>query len=311
METRARYALVGGVALALLIGVALFVLWLGQLNYRTEYTEYDVVFEGPVRGVSQSSEVRFNGIQVGEITRLGLDPSDPGNVIARIRVDVLTPVKTDSTAQIEPQGITGVSFIQLTGGTADAPMLRDVDPNRPPIIYAKLGPLEGFVANVEDVMNAAEGALQRMEVLLNDENLATVQATLRNIEGITEELRRNTELLAETRETIVTVGATAEEWRQVAEMSREMLNGDGREAVGNLNRATARAEEAATEFRDFAQLASDTLARYTGGGSSELALLVADLRSLAQTLETVVADLQDNPGALLAGNRRQEVEIPR
>lgn len=308
METRAHYALVGGVALALLIGAALFVLWLGQLGYRRELTEYDVVFEGPVRGVTESSEVRFNGIKVGDITRLGLDPSNPNNVIARIQIDALTPVKTDSTAQIEPQGITGVSFIQITGGSPNAPFLRE---GNPPIIYAKQGPLEGFVANAEDVMNAAEGALQRLEVLLNDDNLATVQATLENIEAISADLEANMDLLVEAREVMATLNATAAEWREVAVSGRELMDGDAREAMTNLNQTAARAEEAAAEIRDFAELATETLQRYAGGGASELTLLISDLRSLAQTLELTIADIQENPAGLISGSRQQEVEIPR
>lgn len=314
METRAHYALVGAVALLLVVATAIFVLWLAQVRYRTEFAEYDVVFEGPVRGVSESSEVRFNGISVGEITRLGLDPGNPGNVIARIRIDAVTPVKTDSTAQIEPQGITGVAFIQITGGSPDAPYLRDeyVGREGPPVIYAKRGPIEGFVANAEDVMNAAEGALQRMEVLLNDENLTTVRATLENVEAVSAELRANAELISEAREALVTINETAAELKIVAADAREIINTDGREAMANLNDTTARAEEAATEIRDFAQLASDTLARYTGGGSSEITLLISDLRSLTQTLEIVIGDLQENPGALISGGGdRQEVEIPR
>ncbi len=311
METRAHYALVGGISLALLIGAALFVIWLGQLSYRQELAEYDVVFEGPVRGVSESSEVRFNGIKVGDITRLGLDPSNPNNVIARIQIDALTPVKTDSTAQIEPQGITGVSYIQLTGGSPNAPLLRDDDRGPPPIIYAKQGPLEGFVANAEDVMNAAEGALQRIEVLLNDDNLATVQQTLENIQALSAELEANAELVAEAREAVTTISQTAAEWQEVGVTARTLLETDGREVMDNLNDTTQRAEEAATEIRDFAELLSDTLQRYAGGGASELTLLVADLRSLAQSLELVVGDIQDNPAGLLSGSQRQEVEIPR
>jgi len=311
VETRAHYALVGGVALALLIGAALFVLWLGQLRYSQELAEFDVVFEGPVRGVTESSEVRFNGIKVGDITRLGLDPSNPNNVIARIEIDALTPLKTDSTAQIEPQGITGISYIQLTGGSPNAPLLLDDDRGPPPVIYAKQGPLEGFVANAEDVMNAAEGALQRLEVLLNDENLATVQATLENIETISAELEANAGLITEARQAIVTLSATAEEWQSVATSTRDVLEGDGRAAIANMNETTQRAEEAAAEIRDFAELASDTLSRYAGGGASELTLLISDLRSLTQSMELLLSDVQQNPAGLIAGSRQQEVEVPR
>ena len=117
MERDAHYAAVGIATIALMAALAVFVIWLARLQFNNDYDVYDIVFYGPVRGLSEGGEVHFNGIRVGEVTDLNLDPEKGDQVIARIRLDEGIPVRTDSRAQLEPLGITGVNYIQITSGT--------------------------------------------------------------------------------------------------------------------------------------------------------------------------------------------------
>ena len=112
MERRANYALVGICTLGLFVALLAFAVWLSGYSFAKHYDVYDVVFIGPVRGISEGGEVSFNGIKVGEVTKLELDPADPNRVIARIRVSggkSTVPGRVDSYAILEPQGITGVT----------------------------------------------------------------------------------------------------------------------------------------------------------------------------------------------------------
>ena len=120
METKANYVLIGAFVLLAAAALMLFTLWIAGTPLNRDYSTYDVVFEGPVNGLTEGGEVRFNGIKVGEVTRLSLDRQDPNRVIARIRVDAETPVRTDSVAQLDFLGITGVTFIQILAGTPEA-----------------------------------------------------------------------------------------------------------------------------------------------------------------------------------------------
>ena len=86
MERNANYALVGFASLILLVGLTLFVFWLARLQFNRDFDIYDILFLEPVRGLSEGGEVHFNGIKVGEVTKLALDKRDPNRVIARIRV---------------------------------------------------------------------------------------------------------------------------------------------------------------------------------------------------------------------------------
>ena len=82
------------------------------------YDIYDVDFKGPVRGLSAGGEVYFNGIKVGQVTKLSLDRNDPNRVVAQVKLSDDAPVRVDSTATLEPLGITGVNYIQITAGTS-------------------------------------------------------------------------------------------------------------------------------------------------------------------------------------------------
>ena len=97
----------------------LFAMWMTTGDFRRGFNEYDVVFDDPVRGLTEGGEVRFNGIKVGEVESLRIDPDNTNRVIARIRVSADVPVKADTEAQLEPIGLTGVTLIQLSPGSAD------------------------------------------------------------------------------------------------------------------------------------------------------------------------------------------------
>src|ERR1041384_5433590 len=138
MERHANYALVGAVTLGLTVGLFAFIVWLAGFSFNKHYDRYDVVFIGPVRGLTEGGEVHFNGIKVGEVTKLSLDADDPNRVIARVRLTAGVPIRVDSYAILEPLGITWVNYIQITGGAQGKRFLKDVtSPGRIPVIHSQ------------------------------------------------------------------------------------------------------------------------------------------------------------------------------
>src|ERR1700710_2107780 len=139
MERNANYALVGVISTLLLFGMIVFILWLTNFALSAKYDRYNIIFHGPVSGISKGGEVTFNGIKVGEVSEIKLDPRDPNLVIGTVRVQSDTPVRQDSFATLEPQGITGVTFVQITAGTPAKPLLKNL-PLKPgqeyPTLYA-------------------------------------------------------------------------------------------------------------------------------------------------------------------------------
>ena len=156
METRAPYVVIGSVVL---IAIALaFYIIIQMSQTSSEYDQYDVIFKERVSGLSVGAAVRFNGIQKGEVETLSIDPENPSIVIARVRVDKDTPVKTDTKAELEFVGFTGLAIIQFVGGSRDAPLLKEVSDMRVPQLSADTSGLGAFLEGSGDVLAQANRA---------------------------------------------------------------------------------------------------------------------------------------------------------
>src|SRR3972149_9490949 len=151
METRANYVLVGAFTIVVFALGMLFTLWLTNSLAHRGFARYDIVFQGPVRGLVKGGEVRFNGIKVGEIEKLNLDEENPERVIARVRIEDSTPVRTSSEAKLEALGLTGINLIQLTAGDTKDPLLRHRPGRPPPRIVATPGALDDLVASGQEI----------------------------------------------------------------------------------------------------------------------------------------------------------------
>jgi len=181
METKANYVLIGAFVLLAAGALALFTLWIAGNPLNRSYSDYDVIFNGPVNGLSEGGEVRFNGIKVGEVTTLRLDRDDPNNVIAHIRIEGQTPVRTDSVAQLNFLGITGVTFIQILAGSPDSPMLVPVDGVTPQIKTSRTLVDELFQGG-QDLLGVSGDTIKHLNELLSEENIKRFTSTLRSID---------------------------------------------------------------------------------------------------------------------------------
>lgn len=181
METKANYVLIGAFVLLATGALALFTLWIAGNPFSRSYKDYDVIFSGPVNGLSEGGEVRFNGIKVGEVTTLRLDRLDPNRVIAHIRVEQQTPVRTDSVAQLNFQGITGVTFIQILAGDPATPLLESVNGEVPQIPTSRTLVDELFSGG-QDLLSVSGDTIKKVNEALSEENLLHLTSTLASID---------------------------------------------------------------------------------------------------------------------------------
>jgi phospholipid/cholesterol/gamma-HCH transport system substrate-binding protein len=184
METRARYALIGLFMLAVILASFGFVYWLENKGGFSQREAYQIKFEGSVSGLLVGSAVLFNGIKVGEVTDLALDPEQPQQVIATVAVDRGTPVRTDTQVAIETQGLTGGAAVAMTGGTATSPVAPG-EGAAPPVLIAKAGA-------GQDWTQAARDAFQHVDGILA-ENSKSLHDAIANIDTFSGALARNSD----------------------------------------------------------------------------------------------------------------------
>lgn len=280
METKANYVLIGAATVIGAVLIMLFAMWIAGGEFNRGFNQYDVVFDDPVRGLTEGGEVRFNGIKVGEVEDLRIDPDNTNRVIARIRVSSDVPVKEDSEAQLEPIGLTGVTLIQLTAGSPSADVLRRGLGEPPPRLRGRGSQIDVIVARGEEIALRASEAMASVRDLLTEENIQRVTEILENLDRVSAQLA--------ARNSVVTQSGEAA--REIAVLARQM-----RQDLAQL-------DSAIDEINTAASVAS-------GETLPELTRAAEEIRRAADGIGRVANNLEENPSVLTPRSPRPTVEL--
>ncbi|WP_431859358.1 MlaD family protein [Azospirillum sp.] len=314
METRASYILVGSFVLTLIAGLFGFTVWVAKIQLEESRQPYRIYFTGSVTGLQTGSPVRYQGIPIGTVTDLRLDPENVSRVRVTIEVAADTPIKTDSIASLEVQGVTGGAYVQITGGTPESKLLRETEHKGIPVIQSRPSTLATVVDAAPQILARVLDLTDRLSAgLMSPENLQALTQTLDNArrvsgdvaaatQGLDGTVRELTGLLAELNRTAQTVGPHLDQTVVQAGKSMQTVTADLHELTGSLKQASAQLNAMVTEnrqpVRDFAQT-----------GLYEITLLVTQLRDLSAQIGRVVGRIENDPSNFLFGGTRNGVEI--
>jgi phospholipid/cholesterol/gamma-HCH transport system substrate-binding protein len=175
METKANYLLIGVFTLASIIGAFALFLWLAKVEIDRQYAYYDILFDD-VSGLGAAGDVRYNGLPVGQVVDLQLDEADPSKVRIRIEVGADTPINSETVAVLQSQGVTGVSFVGLSGGSDAATPLPDGA-----VIPSERSPLQSVFEGAPLLLERAVDLLEDINTVFDDENRQAVSDILQNV----------------------------------------------------------------------------------------------------------------------------------
>jgi phospholipid/cholesterol/gamma-HCH transport system substrate-binding protein len=310
MERNAHYAAVGLATVTILVLLAVFVVWLARFSFNQEYDVYDVLFTDPVRGLSVGGEVHFNGIRVGEVTDLTLDRETGNQVIARVRLDEGIPVRTDSRAQLEPLGITGVNYIQITSGTPGGPLLKDQFPDGvTPVIQSQPSPIAELLQGSGTVLSQAVDALNRINRVLSDDNIRSFSATVQSVETVAAELEARRAIFDDLEVAVANANAAIVEYQGLAQDARALIQGDGADAIAHIEQAAAEAEQAARDVRAMTGQLQGPVGQFADEGLPQLTGAISELEEATATLNELIADVNRSPREFIQRPPSQEMEI--
>ncbi|MGA0000674.1 MAG: MlaD family protein [Steroidobacteraceae bacterium] len=309
MDRDANYVAVGAFVLLLLAMAAGFVMWYSETGDRQTYQRHEIYFDGSVFGLSQGSSVRYLGVAVGRVARIGLDPRDASRV--RVVADIAegTPIVEDTVARLALQGVTGLLYIDLQ--PADPSKQRVSVPGTDyPVIPSERSDFDEFLSGLPDAVARASEVLARMNRVLSDDNLAAVNSTLASVREASEGLPA---AVTEARQLLAGLSSTAGE---VDAITRE-FHATSREALPRLGEAVQDLRASAANLASLSQrldrLVADNepgVTRFAGEGLAEIQALVADLRRTSQVLERLGRELEDDPSRILYQPRERGVELP-
>ena len=310
MERNANYALVGLISLILFLGVIIFVVWLAKTQFANQYSIYDVDFKGPVRGLSSGGEVFFNGIKVGEVTKLSLNEQDPNRVVARIRTTADAPVRADSTATLEPHGVTGVNYIQISAGTPSRPLLKAVAASDSiPVIHGVQSQIEDLLEGSGDALARTITVLDKTNRLLSDANLANITATLANLKTGTGLIANQQMLLADLDTTLKSVKGTSDQLNALSGNANQLLTGDGRKTLANLDAATSELRTTSEDVRGMVAKLQGPTVQFATTGLPQLSHTVVTLQTAAEDLDRLVNEVERNPRQLLTKPPARQMRV--
>jgi phospholipid/cholesterol/gamma-HCH transport system substrate-binding protein len=288
METRANYVVIGLFTLAVIAGGFGFVYWFSRAGDGGERATYRVVFDGAVSGLRTGGWVLFNGIKVGEVSDLRLNPQNPRQVVATINVDKAVPVRTDTRVGLDFQGLTGIASISVKGGAPDAPALTGQN-GQPPTLVADPTATQDVTATIRDVAANAGALVRRVDDILI-ENRDTLKTTLGNLESFSATLARNSERLDR-------IMAGLENFTG-GDVKSELLD-------------TARSMKALSENLDkrTAEI-SVGLTRFSNNGLREYEALAVDARRTLADLGRAIRNFDRNPQRVIFGPSTSDAPPP-
>lgn len=281
METRANYTLVGAFVVFFLVVMMAFILWIARVDFSRNMTEYEINFSKSVTGLKEGGAVLYRGVPVGSVKSITLDPTNVERVQVIILVKKDVPIRSDAFASLELQGITGIAYIQLNGGTKDAPNLLPPPGMNRALIPTQSSVFEKVTASLPAVLHEVSKTFEEIRPLFNEENQKAFAESLKNIHAITTALAPEPGKENHLHELILNMKAGT---REIRLLVNEM------KAILAENRST---------FHTFTQAGLPALTQFLKEGKEALSAI----RRVSESLER-------SPSRFIYKDPREGVKVP-
>jgi phospholipid/cholesterol/gamma-HCH transport system substrate-binding protein len=312
METRAHHVLIGAFTIGVFLLALGFVLWMSKSSVDQRYSDYEIVFTEAVTGLSVGGLVQYNGIKVGEVSALKLAPDDPRKVIARVRLDAAAPVRQDTRAKLGLQGVTGLAFIQLSGGAPESPPLLPTHEHPVPVIPSDESALSKLLASGTDVVTSINDVLLRVNQVLSDENIRRVGATLQHVDELSGALAGQrqdvattlTQLAAATGElkhTLNTLGS-------IANSADTLLREDARTMLQTMQKTLASVDKLAASTGALVDSNRGAINQFASQDLRQIGPAIIELRETLRSLRQVSDKFGASDSLLLGRDQPKEFQ---
>jgi phospholipid/cholesterol/gamma-HCH transport system substrate-binding protein len=276
MESRANYALVGLFTLAVLASLFGFVYWFNS-GGAGKTADVRIIFSGTVTGLGRGSSVFFNGLRVGEVTSIELQPDDPRRIYAVVKVYRSTPLRIDTRARIESQGLAGVVAVQLLGGDPNSAVLTPPPGEVLPTIIAERSEFQDILETVRTIAKRADEVLGSVEGLVKD-NAGSISNTVKNVEKFSAALGNNSEGIDKLMQSFGTIADT------IAPLSQKL---------GVLSEELTQIVRSVDQKKVTEILANiDRFTAALGGSSEDVGKAVKDVASITGKLNTAADQVE-------------------
>jgi phospholipid/cholesterol/gamma-HCH transport system substrate-binding protein len=307
MDREANYVAVGAFVLLMLVLGAGFVLWYSDSADGEAEKRYEIYFDGSVSGLSEGSTVRYLGVVVGRVLRIGIDPRDARRVriVADIREDA--PVTADTVARLTLQGVTGLLFVDIRPRDPTSIPPPVVESLKFPVIPSAESQFDVLVAALPEVLARAGETLERVNGLLSDKNIASVTAALGNAELASRQLPS---AISDARATFHDLKEAANEMETTMAALGELGGADVKVAATRLREVADTLAVTAARLDKLVADNQGNVDRFADQGLAEFEQLVRETRQAVRSFDSLTESLERDPSRVIYRPQAAGVEIP-
>jgi phospholipid/cholesterol/gamma-HCH transport system substrate-binding protein len=311
MDRDANYVAVGAFVLLVIAMAVSFVFWYTDQQDKRTYQRYEIYFPGSVSGLSAGSAVRYLGVDVGKVVRIGLDPQQRKTVQVIADIDSTAPIDDRTRASLSLQGVTGLLFIDLEQDPKAESTGVLAQGQRYPMIRSRRSDFDVLLSNLPALTTHLVELANHFNEIFSDENVRGLKATLENVrlasERLPDTVREAQQLLVEVRRTTQEVQGTVAQLRGlIAEGSPDLeaAFANIRQISDNLAKTTAR-------LNSFVVENEPGFSRFSKQSLPEFEQLLRESRQAARDFRDLSRSLKQNPSQLIYESNYRGIEVPK
>ena len=309
METRAHYVAVGAFVLAVIFLGFVAVLWLGRAEFAQDNKKYYIYFRGSVAGLNKGSQVQYNGIPVGRVIDIRVDPGNLEQIQVTVEIDTsIVSIRSDAQAFLEANILNGIATVQIRGGTQEASELLPRPGHKHAVITAGRSELEEVKASLPELVADLKAVAHNLNDLLDDENRQAVSDTLRNVRSITgalvEPSREVADVVENANRAVVELRTLLRDVEQ-SYVEKGGLKDQLSQTLGDADRLAKNLIDASRQVQTLIQENRPGIRDFTHNTLNQVGDLVTDLQRFVAGMTRFVSEVERNPGKLLFGDRRE------
>jgi phospholipid/cholesterol/gamma-HCH transport system substrate-binding protein len=304
METRANYVLVGSSVLAAIAAIVGFIFWLAHSELSHKEESYYTYFSGSVAGLTNGGIVRYNGVPIGKVSDIEIDPENVERIRVTLELKAGAPIKTDTVASLEMAGITGGSYVELSGGTQASPPLLPKEPGDIPVIQSENSGLKTFIEDAPKLLGKLNKLADSANAILSPENTKEISEAIKHLNSVMANLDA---IGPDTKQTMANVNGLTGDLHKRMPHILDSLQQDTdaiRDAAAGFGKVANGLDGVISENRG-------SIRDFAGNGLSEITALVTNLRRLTDTLNRVADRLDRDPQRYLFGGTGNGIDPSR
>ena len=305
METKAQHTIVGSFVLVLITALFLFVMWISGVDFKKDNHIYLINFTGSVTGLRVGESVRFHGIPIGAIKKIAPLEEDPQIIQVQVNIDNTSLIREDSVAAIEPQGLTGFTYVQIDGGSRLSPLLQ-VQPGKDyPIIASRPSRIEEFFKSAPKIMSNLSDLSARINHIFSDASLTDLTTITHNIAQISDDFKNGPASLSafvkDMKKTLYTFNKTVESVQtRIDPLSDEVLI-----TLQNLRVTSQKLQQSVDVMHSLLVDTRPQLKEFIATGLPDITGLVNETQQTIERINHILLEFERGPAQLLSKTSQQ------